>query len=61
MENLTQSGQSPEIPPTSRSAVRSEAVERVSTQIATGTYHPPLDALVDHLVVVLAPFVRSGR
>jgi hypothetical protein len=56
MEKVTESGQVGK-----RSNVRSDVVDRVATQIKSGTYHPPLDALVDHLVVVLAPFVRSGR
>lgn len=36
-------------------------VERISTQLAAGTYDPPLDGVIDSLVVALLPAIRVGR
>lgn len=36
-------------------------VERIGTQLAAGTYDPPLDRVIDSLVVALLPAIRVGR
>lgn len=36
-------------------------VERIGTQLAAGTYDPPLEGVVDSLVVALLPAMRVGR
>lgn len=40
---------------------RESAIREVGAQIADGTYDPPLEEVVDSLVVALAPVVRLGR
>lgn len=41
--------------------VRRTFVDRIGTQLAAGTYDPPLDGVVDSLVVVLLPAISVGR
>lgn len=36
-------------------------VERIGTQLAAGTYNPPIEGVVDSLVVALLPAIRVGR
>lgn len=42
-------------------SVRRSLVERIGTQVATGTYDPPLESVVDSLVVALLPAIRVRR
>lgn len=40
---------------------RRSLVERIGNQVAAGTYDPPIEGVVDSLVVVLLPAIGARR
>lgn len=41
--------------------VRRALVERIGTELSAGTYDPPIEGVVDSLVMILLPAIRVGR